>query len=106
MIIHLTTHDPTTLNQQGADRGTQYRSVVFYKSEEEKRAAERAIAKVQPSLDDPIVTELAAFEAFYKAEAAHQDFYNSNPQQPYCHFVIDPKLEKFRMLYQDRMKQA
>ncbi len=104
--IHLTTHNPTTLNRQGADRGTQYRSIIFYRSEEEKKSAIEIIDEVQKSLDEMIVTELKMFEAFYKAEDYHQNYYASNPDKAYCQAVINPKLAKFRKLYQEKRKKA
>jgi len=95
------THDPTTLNRQGNDVGTQYRSVVFYHSEAQKAAAEKVKATVDSSgvWSDPIVTEISAAEKFYPAEKYHQDYYDNNPQQGYCRFVINPKLDKFRKRY-------
>ena len=87
-------HDPTTLNQQGGDVGTQYRSVIFYHSEAQKLAAENSIRKVQPKFAGPIVTEVTAFTKFYKAEDYHQGYYDANSSQPYCRAVITPKLEK------------
>ncbi len=88
-------HDPTTLNQQGADHGTQYRSIILYNSEAQKGAAEKSKAEAQKLFDKPIVTEIAPLKAFYKAEGYHQDYYRSNPNQPYCRVVIQPKVEKF-----------
>lgn len=102
--IHLSTHDPTTLNRQGADKGTQYRSIIFYRNETEKQAAKEVIKDMQPSFDSPIITELKAFEAFYKADADHQNYYRDNPEQAYCQAVINPKLQQFRTLYGERMK--
>ena len=89
-------HDPTTLNRQGADRGTQYRSIILYHSDAQREAAEasRAAADAGDLWPDPIVTEIAPLKEFYPAEAQHQDFYNSNPHQPYCMAVIDPKVRK------------
>ena len=104
--IHLTTHNPTTLNRQGADWGSQYRSIIFYRSEEEKTAALNAIKEVQNSFDEMIVTEVKEFEAFYKAEKYHQDYYASNPNKAYCRAVIDPKLKKFRDLYRSKLKEV
>ena len=103
--IHLTTHDPTTLNRQGADKGTQYRSVVFYRNEEERATAMNVIEKVQESYDDMIVTELKLFEAFYAAEDYHQEYYVNNQSKAYCQAVINPKLKKFRELYRDKLKK-
>lgn len=102
--IHLTTHNPTTPNRQGADVGTQYRSIIFYRNETEKAAAAKVIAEVQPFFDDKIVTELKSFEAFYTAEKEHQDYYNNNSNGRYCQAVIDPKLRKFKELYRDKVK--
>lgn len=87
-------HDPTTLNRQGADVGTQYRSVIFTHSEEQRLAAERSKRDAQKDFDDPIVTEIQPLVAFYKAEAYHQDYFDNNRNAPYCTFVIAPKLKK------------
>lgn len=103
--IHLSTHNPTTIDRQGADRGSQYRSVIFYRTEEEKQTAIKIIDEVQNSYPDMIVTQLRMFEHFYKAEDGHQDYYNLNQEAGYCRMVINPKLEKFRDLYQDKLKQ-
>lgn len=102
--IHLTTHDPTTVNQQGADRGTQYRSIIFYSGDEEQNIAMKSMKEVQESYDEMIVTELKKFEGFYPAELYHQNYYAENTDAPYCQAVINPKLEKFKKLYQDRLK--
>ena len=88
-------HDPTTLNRQGADAGTQYRSIILYHNDAQKRAAEKAKAGAQPRFRAPIVTEIVPFERFYPAEAGHQNYYLANPNQPYCRMVIQPKVEKF-----------
>lgn len=90
-------HNPTTLNKQGADVGTQYRSAVFYVNDKQKSDAEKVIADITGSKlwDDPIVTEVTAFDKFYKAEDYHQDYYNNNPNQGYCSMVIAPKVKKF-----------
>lgn len=104
--IHLTTHNPTTPNQQGADKGTQYRSIIFYRTEEEKNIAMQAIDEVQSSYDDMIVTELAMFEQFYPAEEYHQNYYNENrDKNVYCAAVVAPKLRKFKELYKDKLKK-
>jgi len=87
-------HDPTTLNRQGADVGTQYRSAIFYASERERTAAEKSRDAAQKRIGAPIVTEIAPLAAFYEAEAYHQDYYAKNPLAGYCVFVIRPKLEK------------
>jgi methionine-S-sulfoxide reductase len=90
-------HNPTTLNKQGADVGTQYRSAIFYVNDKQKSDAEKVIADITASKlwDDPIVTEVTAFDKFYKAEDYHQDYYNNNPNQGYCSMVIAPKVKKF-----------
>jgi peptide-methionine (S)-S-oxide reductase len=103
--IFFTVHDPTTLNRQGADTGTQYRSVIFYHSPEQKAVAEEVKTSMQAIWDDPIVTEIAAFSKFYKAEDYHQNYYKDNPNQPYCSIVIAPKVKKFREKYQEKLKQ-
>ena len=94
--VHLSSHNPTTINKQGADRGTQYRSIVLFRNEEEQKVAVQVMQDMQPLFEDMIVTELTAFEAFYKAEPYHQDYYQSNPDKPYCQRVIEPKLQKIR----------
>ncbi|MDP6112274.1 MAG: peptide-methionine (S)-S-oxide reductase, partial [Planctomycetota bacterium] len=87
-------HDPTTLNRQGADHGTQYRSVIFYQSFEQRDAAEKSKAKAADAFADPIVTEITPASEFFEAEDYHQDYFRLNPQAPYCSFVISPKLKK------------
>jgi peptide methionine sulfoxide reductase msrA/msrB len=94
--LHLSSHDPTTLNQQGADKGTQYRSVIFTHDAEQERIAKQVIADMQPLLDKPIVTEVQPFRAFFKAEDHHQNYYANNPDAGYCRVVIEPKLRKLR----------
>jgi peptide-methionine (S)-S-oxide reductase len=89
-------HDPTTLNRQGADTGTQYRSIILTQSDEERALAEKSRAAAQKNFKDPIVTEIAPLETFYPAEKYHQDFYRNNPSYPYSAAVIEPKVEKFR----------
>jgi len=104
--IFFKTHDPTTLNRQGADVGTQYRSVIFYHNAQQKELAE----KVMEALDrekiwnDPIVTEITESQAFYKAEDYHQNYFKNNPNQAYCQFVIVPKLNKMEKLFQELLK--
>ena len=100
------THDPTTLNQQGADRGTQYRSVVFYHSEEQKEEATKFKAELNKEnvFGKAVVTEISAFDLFYKAESYHQNYYANNRSQGYCQFVIVPKLEKFKKIFKDKLK--
>jgi peptide-methionine (S)-S-oxide reductase len=99
-------HDPTQLNRQGNDVGTQYRSVIFYHNENQHELAERYKKKLQESgaYDKPLVTEIAPISGFYKADAYHQDYYSQNGSQPYCHFVIKPKLEKFKKVFKDKLK--
>ncbi len=105
--IFFKTHDPTTRDRQGADVGTQYRSVVFTHDAEQKRAAEDVKKALDASgaYDAPIVTEIVPFEAFYAAEGYHQDYYATNPSQGYCRAVIRPKLDKFRKVFKDRLKK-
>lgn len=100
------THDPTTLNRQGADEGTQYRSAVFYHTDEQKRLAEEYKKKLDASgaFDNPIVTEITPFTAFYPAEDYHQNYFNLNGTQPYCSFVIQPKVEKFEKVFKSKLK--
>jgi peptide-methionine (S)-S-oxide reductase len=100
------THNPTTLNRQGADVGTQYRSAVFYHTESQKKTAETYKKKLNElgAYDDPIVTEITEASKFYKAENYHQDYFNNNSKQPYCSFVIKPKMEKFKKVFKDKLK--
>jgi len=100
------THDPTTLNRQGADIGTQYRSVVFFHNQRQKDLAEKYRAELDASeaFENPIVTEIVPVVEFFPAEKYHQDYYRNNPQQGYCRVVIGPKLEKFRKVFKDRLK--
>ena len=103
--VFFTIHDPTTLNRQGPDEGTQYRSVVFYHSPEQQQAVMDTIAELKANgvWERPIVTEVAPLTAFYPAEAYHQDYFNRNPNQPYCAAVVAPKVSKFRKAYFDRL---
>jgi len=105
--VFFTIHDPTTLNQQGGDVGTQYRSAVFYHSPEQKAEAERVIAELtaEKVWDDPIVTEVEPLARFYPAEEYHRDYYRRNPDQGYCRAVVAPKVAKVRKLYFDKLKQ-
>jgi peptide-methionine (S)-S-oxide reductase len=100
------THDPTTLNRQGADVGTQYRSVVFYHNEEQKQLAEFYKTKLDQSgaFDQPVVTEISPAAAFYKAEDYHQNYYSLNGNAPYCSYVIQPKVEKFKKAFAEKLK--
>ena len=105
--VFFTMHDPTTLNQQGADVGTQYRSAIFYHSEEQGAAAKQVVEELTASglWDDPVVTELVPLDTFYPAEADHREYYERNSAQPYCHAVIAPKVAKLRRHYLDKLKQ-
>ncbi|MBO9572759.1 MAG: peptide-methionine (S)-S-oxide reductase MsrA [Chitinophagaceae bacterium] len=100
-------HDPTTLNRQGNDVGPQYRSVIFYHNAEQKEKAEKYKAELDQAkaFDKPIVTEISPYTKFYKAENYHQDYYNNNGSQPYCYYVIRPKLEKFNKVFKDKLKK-
>lgn len=100
------THDPTTLNRQGADVGTQYRSVIFYHNNDQKKLAETLKRKLDEAkiYNDPIVTEITEFDTFYKAEEYHQEYYNNNKAQPYCNFIITPKLDKFKKVFKEKIK--
>jgi peptide-methionine (S)-S-oxide reductase len=104
--VFFTIHDPTTLNRQGADVGTQYRSAIFYHSPEQKATAEAVIAEINAAQlwDDPIVTEVTPFEVFFPAEDYHQEYFVHNPNQGYCRVVIAPKVAKFRKLYLEKLK--
>jgi peptide-methionine (S)-S-oxide reductase len=108
LVVFFSVHDPTTLNRQGGDVGTQYRSAVFYHSEAQKEEAERFIGELNAggSWPDPVVTEVTPFANFYAAEDYHQDYFNLNGEQPYCQMVVRPKVEKFRKQYGDRLKAA
>jgi peptide-methionine (S)-S-oxide reductase len=105
--IFFSIHDPTTLNRQGNDVGTQYHSAVFYHNEEQKTIAEETIKGLESSKtwNRPIVTEVVPFEKFYAAEDYHQDYYEHNSAQPYCRVVINPKLSKFRSHYGEKLKK-
>lgn len=105
--VFFTVHDPTTLNRQGADVGTQYRSVIFYKNDEQKKAAQSIIAELNKAkvYNNPIVTKVEPFKVFYKAEDYHQNYYANNKSQPYCKMVIQPKLEKFEKVFKDKLKK-
>ena len=104
--VFFTVHDPTTLNRQGADAGTQYRSAIFYLSDKQKEIAEKTKKDFAPTIwDDPVVTEISAYKNFYKAEDYHQDYFTNNPNQSYCRVVISPKVKKFREEFKDRLKQ-
>jgi len=105
--VFFATHDPTTLNQQGADRGTQYRSAIFYNSENQKEIAQNVIKEIedQQIFDSPIVTEMTELGSFYNAEDYHQNYYNQNSDQGYCQFVINPKLNKLYTTFRTKLKK-
>jgi peptide-methionine (S)-S-oxide reductase len=100
-------HDPTQLNRQGNDVGTQYRSAIFYHNAQQKQKAEYYITKLnaEKAYKDPIVTQVTPYKAFYKAENYHQNYFNQNGSQPYCKYVIQPELEKFKKVFKDKLKQ-
>lgn len=98
-------HDPTTLNRQGNDVGTQYRSAIFYADDDQKKVAQEVMSKFASQFwSDPLVTELAPLEKFYKAEEYHQDYFNQHPEQAYCQVIINPKLQKFRAKFESKLK--
>ena len=105
--VFFSIHDPTTLNRQGADVGTQYRSVILYHSPEQKRIAEEVISSLQHQgvWDKPIVTQVVPFNTFYRAEDYHQKYFANNPMQPYCNVLIAPKVAKFRKQYVEMLKR-
>lgn len=104
--IFWSSHNPTTLNQQGADKGTQYRSAIFYHNEKQKELAQASMKKVAPSIwQDPIVTEITAFETFYKAEDYHQNYFDQNGNAPYCQMVIAPKVYKVKEKFKNILKE-
>jgi peptide-methionine (S)-S-oxide reductase len=105
--VFFTIHDPTTLNRQGNDAGTQYRSAIFYHSDGQKAAAEEAIARLSKAKlwSDPIVTEVVPAGTFYEAEAYHQEYFQRNPSQPYCQFVVQPKVAKLRKHFLEKLRK-
>ena len=105
--IFFATHDPTTLNRQGADAGTQYRSIIFYRNQKQKDVIDKVIGELKRDkvYKNPIVTEVVPFKFFYTAEEYHQNYYQKNPDQSYCRIVINPKLKKFQKTFQDNLKQ-
>jgi peptide-methionine (S)-S-oxide reductase len=107
VIAFLLSHDPTTLNRQGADVGTQYRSVIFYHTEEQKKTAEEVIREIgeKKIYPQPIVTQIAPAATFYKAEDYHQEYFRNNPEQGYCAAVIAPKVTKFRKMFLEQLKK-
>lgn len=104
LYIFFRTHDPTTPDKQGPDEGPQYRSMVFYHDEAQRKTAEEALSEAQKNYSDRIVTEIAPFKGFYPAENFHQDFYRKNPNQTYCRLVIDPKIEKLKKDFKSYLK--
>jgi peptide-methionine (S)-S-oxide reductase len=100
-------HNPTELNRQGNDVGTQYRSVIFYHTEKQRKLAEEYKKKLNESgaYDKPVVTEISPFTVFYKAEDYHQNYFNENGDVPYCRFVVQPKVDKFREVFKDKLKK-
>ncbi len=105
--IFFSVHDPTTLNRQGPDVGTQYRSAIFFHAPAQKEAADRVIAELNPSVwQDPIVTEITPFDAFYRAEEYHQAYFLKNPNQPYCRAIINPKVAKFRKQFHEKLRTS
>jgi len=105
--VFFATHDPTTLNQQGNDQGTQYRSAIFYHDDKQKKDAENTIHKLEEEkkFSDPIVTAIAPFEKFYESEDYHKDYYDKNTSAPYCRFVIDPKIQKLMKNFKEEVKE-
>jgi methionine-S-sulfoxide reductase len=105
--IFFATHDPTTLNRQGADAGTQYRSIIFYRNQKQKNDIDKVIAEFKKlkAYKDPIVTEVVPFVSFYRAEDYHQKYFQQHPEQAYCRIVINPKLEKFRKVFNENLKR-
>lgn len=104
LVIFMTTHDPTTLNRQGADVGTQYRSVIYFHDDDQGEVAEEVVKQMANYFDDPIVTEVSPLDIFYAAEEYHQDYYRNNQSQGYCSYVITPKVQKLRQLHKDKLK--
>ncbi|MFV0590753.1 MAG: peptide-methionine (S)-S-oxide reductase MsrA [Draconibacterium sp.] len=105
--VFFATHDPTTLNRQGNDVGTQYRSVIFYHNQKQKETAEEVMRLLEKEkvYDRPIVTKLASYDTFYVAEDYHQNYYARNKSQGYCRYIITPKLDKFRKVFKDQLKE-
>lgn len=106
--IFFTIHDPTTLNRQGHDRGTQYRSAIYYHSDKQKETAEKVISEMEQKKiwKNPIVTEVTKFNIFYEADETHQNYFKNNQNQPYCRVIIAPKVAKFRQKYLNRLKKS
>lgn len=106
LVVFMTTHDPTSLNKQGGDHGTQYRSVIYYHDDKQKEIAKAVIENLSKYFDDKIVTEVSPLNVFYDAEDYHQNYYRNNQTQGYCSFVITPKLVKLRRLHSDKLKST
>lgn len=104
LAVFMTSHDPTTLNRQGADVGSQYRSVIYYHGDSQKALAEKVVQEMGSYFDSPIVTEVSPLGTFYEAEDYHQDYYRNNQSQGYCSAVISPKLTKLRKMHADKLK--
>lgn len=104
--VFFMTHDPTTLNRQGNDVGTQYRSAIFYHDEEQKETAREVVKSFEKEkiYDQPVVTEITPFEAFYEADEAHKDYFERNEEQPYCQFIVAPKVAKFKEIFKNKLK--
>ena len=104
--VYFAIHDPTSFDRQGNDAGTQYRSVIFYHSDAQRATAQEMMRELASDFDRPIVTELRAAETFYPAEDYHQDYFRNHPNQPYCSFVVSPKVKKFRQKFKEKLRQA
>ena len=104
LTVFMTTHDPTTLNRQGADIGSQYRSIILPSDDGQQKIAAEVLESLKEVFDDPIVTEIKMLDAFYEAEEEHHNYYNQHKEQGYCSFVITPKVQKLKKMYQDRLK--
>ncbi|HET8737371.1 MAG TPA: peptide-methionine (S)-S-oxide reductase MsrA [Pricia sp.] len=104
--VFMTTHDPTTLNRQGGDKGTQYRSVIYYHDDSQRETAQTVVEEMADYYDDPIVTEISVLDTFYEAEEHHQDYYRNNTSQGYCSAVITPKLAKLRKMHAEKLKEV
>ncbi len=105
--IFFTIHDPTTLNRQGSDEGPQYRSIIFYHNDDQKRIAKQVIKEIEAARiwDNPIVTQVEPYQTFYRAEKYHQEYFQKNREQPYCRVIISPKVTKFRQSYAGKLKR-
>lgn len=104
LYIFFKTHDPTTMNRQGNDSGTQYRSVIFYHTDEQKNIATKLKKELQKDYNDPIITQVVPLDNFYPAEGYHQDYFEKNPDKPYCMLIIDPKIQKLRRDFKEYLK--